>query len=148
MSSDAPFAPETSLRSSLISAVEASLADFASFDTLRRELDAINMYGKLHLLAIGKSAAPMASVAVETLRTKGITFDGYLLTKYGYAISPIPGLITLEAGHPLPDANSLKHSATILAWLQQLPARHGNPQQSGKAFPLFRPPMHSASHCG
>ncbi len=107
----------------VIAAVEASLADFASFPQLRSGLDAINMYGKLHLLAIGKSAAPMASVAVETLRTKGITFDGYLLTKYGYAISPIPGLITLEAGHPLPDANSLKHSATILAWLQQLPAR-------------------------
>lgn len=123
MSGDLHSATAAELKDQLISAVEASLQCFSSFPVLRQEIASLGQQGKIHLLAIGKSAVSMAIIAMEELSARELSCDGYLLTKYGYAQSAISGLITLEAGHPLPDANSLKHSTTILTWLEQLPSQ-------------------------
>lgn len=114
---------ECGAKERMVNALEAALIDFGSFPRLRHHLSALPLSPHVHLLAIGKSASSMARIAREVLCERGITCEGFILTKYGYAPESIGALITLEAGHPLPDANSLWHSTVILNWLQQLPRR-------------------------
>ncbi|MDD2230295.1 MAG: DUF4147 domain-containing protein, partial [Candidatus Cloacimonetes bacterium] len=76
---------------------------------------------KVSVLAIGKSAQLMAKAATEVLEYKHIAYSGYLLTKYGLAQGTMLGLTICEAKHPIPDANSLKHSKKIISWLAELP---------------------------
>lgn len=63
--------------------------------------------GKVYLLSFGKAACAMTKAAVDVL---GDTIEeGVLVTKYGYA-EDCPGWINIkaiEAGHPVPDENSL-----------------------------------------
>lgn len=80
-------------------------------------------FGKqVRVLAIGKAAWKMASLCGKYLNDQGLGCDGFVLTKYGHSHGLIPGLKILEAGHPLPDDNSLKHSTAIVKWLKNLPA--------------------------
>jgi len=63
--------------------------------------------GKIYLLAFGKAACSMARAVVDTLGER--LEEGVVITKYGYA-GNCPGLKKLkviEAGHPVPDENSL-----------------------------------------
>jgi hydroxypyruvate reductase len=62
--------------------------------------------GDIYLAAIGKAAWTMARVAKDELG-KGIK-KGIVITKYGHAEKPIPGLEIIEAGHPLSDENTLR----------------------------------------
>lgn len=104
----------------LIQALEESIAEYAEFPLLQKELSSIPLKGRVHLLAIGKSAYPMALIAQDILQNRNLDYDGYLLTKYGHAGVGLKNMNVLEAGHPLPDQNSLKHSGEILTWLQRL----------------------------
>lgn len=61
--------------------------------------------GKLVAVAIGKAAWQMASTASEIL---GDSIDrGIVITKYGHSKGAIHGFEIMEAGHPVPDSNSL-----------------------------------------
>jgi len=113
---------DTYPRPQLQAAVVTALREFASFPVLQKHLAHIRYSSQVHLLAIGKSAYPMAKAAVEELTTRNLPCEGYLLTKYGHAPSALPGITMLEAGHPVPDANSFRHTAGILSWLETLPA--------------------------
>ncbi len=106
----------------ILSALEHSLEAYSAFPQLRNLLTHERFSPNVNLLAIGKSAYAMAQAACAVLTSQGKEYDGYLLTKYDYAPNPIPNLISCEAGHPLPDANSIKHSRDILGWLSSLPA--------------------------
>ena len=63
--------------------------------------------GKVYLLALGKAACAMSRAVADLLgeRIKG----GVIVTKYSYAENcpDIPNIRVIEAGHPLPDENSL-----------------------------------------
>ncbi|WP_297435887.1 glycerate kinase [Thermococcus sp.] len=63
--------------------------------------------GDVYLLAFGKAACSMAKAIVDLLG--GRIEEGVIITKYGYAEDcPKPGrLKVIEAGHPVPDENSL-----------------------------------------
>ena len=63
--------------------------------------------GRIYLLAFGKAACAMARAAVDVLGAA--VHKGVVLTKYGYAENcPRMGRIkVIEAGHPVPDGNSL-----------------------------------------
>ena len=69
----------------------------------------------LWVLGAGKAAAPMGR-AVEKILGKHIS-GGVLVTKYGHGF-PLKSLDTVEAGHPLPDANSLAAGERILAFVK------------------------------
>jgi len=103
--------------------VETALREFASFPVLLKHLAHIRFTSQVHLLAIGKSAYLMAQAAQDELTARNLSCEGYLLTKYGHAPGVLPGITILEAGHPVPDANSFRHTASILAWLESLPAK-------------------------
>ena len=60
--------------------------------------------GRLLVIAVGKAAWQMASAAYQKLGSQ-IT-RGLVITKYGHSRGKIPRFWILEAGHPVPDANS------------------------------------------
>lgn len=67
--------------------------------------------GRCILVAIGKAAWQMAKAAVDTL---GRVDGGIVITKYGHSMGDIPGLLCLEAGHPVPDDNSFSAAKKAL----------------------------------
>ncbi|WP_457742359.1 glycerate kinase type-2 family protein [Thermococcus sp.] len=65
-------------------------------------------WDRVHVLAIGKAACGMAKAALETI-PREVLGEVLIVTKYGYAEN-CPNqeeLKILEAGHPIPDENSL-----------------------------------------
>lgn len=69
------------------------------------------------VVAIGKAAAAMAQGALAALGDAVTT--GLVITKYGHLFAPAwpPGFTCLEAGHPLPDENSLAAGGRLLRFL-------------------------------
>ncbi|NJE07711.1 glycerate kinase [Thermococcus sp. M39] len=61
--------------------------------------------GKIYVLAFGKAACSMAKAVEEILRDK--LEEGVAVTKYSYAL-PLKKIKVIEAGHPIPDENSMK----------------------------------------
>lgn len=61
--------------------------------------------GKIYVLAFGKAACPMAKAVEEILGEK--IAKGIAITKYGYSL-PLERVKVIEAGHPIPDENSVK----------------------------------------
>jgi glycerate 2-kinase len=72
----------------------------------------LGAYRKVWVLGAGKAAAPMG-LAIEKILGRFLT-GGFLVTKYGHAM-PLKKLQVMEAGHPLPDANSLASAAQIIS---------------------------------
>jgi len=83
----------------------------------RVPLDAI---AGVHVLAVGKAAAPMATAAAEALG--GRLAGGLIVTKRGHA-SGTEALPVIEAGHPTPDARSLEAGAAAHALAARLGER-------------------------
>ena len=60
--------------------------------------------GRIVLVAVGKAAWQMARAAADAL---GERIDcGIVITKYDHVMGTIPRVTCMEAGHPVPDANS------------------------------------------
>lgn len=83
-------------------AITAALPDNA----VKKALEGENFSGgKLLLVAIGKAAWTMAEAACQIL-TDQIN-DGVVITKYDHSKGELPHVRIYEAGHPVPDANSI-----------------------------------------
>ena len=69
--------------------------------------ESLPLEGKIYLLAFGKAACSMARAVVEILGER--IKEGVIVTKYGYAENcpRLKKLKIIEAGHPVPDENSL-----------------------------------------
>ncbi len=78
-------------------------------------------FDRIFLIGAGKAAVPMAA-AVEKIVAARLT-GGIVVTKYGHAQSPLRRLQTIEAGHPIPDAEGIRAAHAIAGLLQQLNAR-------------------------
>ena len=77
--------------------------------------------GRVWAVAIGKAAAAMANGASAVLGDR--MERALLITKRGHAGGPWPaGWEVIEAGHPLPDADSLRAGHILLQWLATAPA--------------------------
>ena len=100
--------------------IEAALR---SADPVRNVTDALKRQhysGSLTVVAAGKAACTMAKAAYDVLGDQIET--GFALTKYGHAIN-VPDVFTVrEAGHPLPDENSVRGTEEILTITDQLTA--------------------------
>jgi len=105
----------------LCTCIESALDELCHLALLKELLNGIHFEHAPSILAIGKSAYLMAQVCCQVLLERSFRPQGFLLTKYGMAGEAIPGLVSLEAGHPTPDANSINHSQMIMDWLQALP---------------------------
>ena len=62
--------------------------------------------GRIRLLAVGKAAWQMAKAANDVLGKRIET--GLVLTKYGHGKGPIANYKIMEAGHPVPDENTIR----------------------------------------
>ncbi|WP_371055310.1 DUF4147 domain-containing protein [Rhodosalinus sp. K401] len=62
------------------------------------------------ILAVGKAAVEMARAALDRYGA----VPALAVTKHGHG-QPVPGLDVIEAGHPVPDATSLKGGAALIA---------------------------------
>lgn len=96
-------------------AIRAVLPD----EAVRRALTDVQFPGRVFLVAAGKAAWQMASVARETLPALA---GGVVVTKYGHVKGEIDGVACYEGGHPVPDENGLRGTAAALALTQDLRA--------------------------
>ena len=90
------------------SAIEAVLPDRA----VRRALSGLSFPGRVFLISVGKAAWRMARAALEALERQ--PDGGVVISKYGHIPEPLPGLACFEAGHPVPDENSVRAARAAL----------------------------------
>jgi len=74
--------------------------------------------GNVVLVAIGKAAWRMAAAAKEVLGDR--ISRGVVITKYQHSLGKIKGLEVYEAGHPVPDENTLKATEIALELVKNL----------------------------
>lgn len=99
-------------------AIRASLPDRAVRDALA---DWTPPAGRTLLLAVGKAAWRMAQAAQQALG--GLIDGGLVVTKYEHSEGALPGLEIIEAGHPVPDDNSVRAAQHALALTENLTDR-------------------------
>jgi len=78
----------------------------------------LSRYDRVRVIGFGKGSAPMAQ-AVHSLLADKIT-DGLVIVKYGHTLpadTSIAPIELAEAGHPIPDANSVTHTRRLVALL-------------------------------
>ena len=99
--------------------IDAVLPESAVKEALQREDFAAlrKKGGRIVVTAIGKGAWRMAMAAADILGP-GIT--GAAVTKYEHSMGDIPGLEIFEAGHPVPDENTIKGTEALLRHVRGL----------------------------
>lgn len=100
--------------------------------------------GKRLLVAIGKASWRMARAAFDVLG--GEVDGGVVVTKYGHAQGSIGDLEIVEAGHPVPDDNSIAAAERVLVATKDLSADDEIVfLVSGGASALFEKPLEGVS---
>ena len=85
---------------------------------VRRALLGKQFPGRVFLIAVGKAAPRMAQAALSALSVP--VTEGIVISKYGHFDSPIEGLRCFEAGHPVPDENSVLAAEAALRLTEDL----------------------------
>ena len=101
-----------SLRAQGEQIVRGALRAVLPDEAVRRALKDARFPGRVFLVAAGKVAWQMASVAREALPAIA---GGVVVTKYGHVKGEIDGVACYEGGHPVPDENSLRGTRAALA---------------------------------
>ena len=81
-------------------------------DAVARALAGQTFSGRVILVAAGKAAWQMAKAASDCLGSR--ISNGIVITKYGHVPAALPGILCLEAGHPVPDENSFRGTEAAL----------------------------------
>ena len=99
----------------ILNALRSAMPD----EAVKRALKSLpDVSGSLYLVAIGKAAWQMAHAAYDAL--KGSLRGGIVITKYGHVRKEIPGLLCMEASHPVPDENSYKATEMAIELVSDL----------------------------
>lgn len=85
---------------------------------VRRALLGKSFPGRVFLIAAGKAAPRMAQAALSVLSVP--VESGIVISKYGHFEGPIEGLQCFEAGHPVPDENSVTAGEAALKLTEDL----------------------------
>ena len=97
-------------------AIDAAMPDAAVRRALAAHCDFLNATGRLILVAVGKAAWTMARAAWGEARFDG----GVIVTARGCAHGPVGDLPIIEAGHPIPDKQSILGAETALECVRGL----------------------------
>lgn len=99
--------------------INAAVAEAHPKKAIRRAIGELRLYGgRLRVLAIGKAAWSMAEAVLEVL---GDRIDcGLVITKYGHSKGKLSHFTIMEAGHPVPDENSVRAADAAIAMVQGL----------------------------
>lgn len=120
--------------------IDGSIRECLPDEAVKRSVRTIpKARGKRALIAVGKAAWRMAKAAIEA----GVTCDeGAVITKYGHVGGELPGIRCFEAGHPVPDGNTLRATRYAMSLVSSL----GKEDQalfllSGGGSSLFEEPL-------
>ncbi|NDL68798.1 glycerate kinase type-2 family protein [Anaerotalea alkaliphila] len=98
--------------------IQASIRDVLPEAAVVKALEQKRLTGRIHVVSIGKAAWTMAKAAKTTLGSQ--IEKGLVVTKYDHSQGPIEGFEILEAGHPIPDGNSVRGAEKALAMARSL----------------------------
>ncbi len=87
-------------------AVKAVLPD----EAVVRALEDAHLAGSVYIVSVGKAAYRMAEAASKNIAYK----KGIVITKYGHVKGELADIECFEAGHPVPDENSVKATEKVL----------------------------------
>jgi glycerate 2-kinase len=107
-------------RALLLDLYRQGLAAVHGRAAVRDWLTARGTPGPFHLIALGKAAAAMTAGALDAAGAD--LQSGLVVTRYDYLDEPVyrdPRLLCLEAGHPLPDAQSLAAGNALQLFLER-----------------------------
>ena len=104
------------LRTDAEAIVRAAIEAVKPDEAVRRLLSDHMPRGRIYLVAVGKAAWRMAKTACELTDVE----DGVVITKYDHVEHSLPGLRCFEAGHPVPDENSVLATQAALEMTEHL----------------------------
>lgn len=110
-------------RALLLKLMQRGLAAVNGRNCVHTALQSLTLPDKLYLVAVGKAADAMAAGAIDALGAR--LRAGLVITRYGYQDTPVyrdPRLLSLEAGHPVPDEQSLAAGRALSLFLERVPA--------------------------
>lgn len=108
------------LRADAQAVVQAAISAVLPEQAVSHALAGKRFPGRVFLVALGKAAYRMAAAALDVLPVP--VTDGLVISKYGHLGDPLPGLCFIEAGHPVPDENSVKAAEEALRMTEDLRA--------------------------
>ncbi|TYB88910.1 MAG: glycerate kinase [Kosmotoga sp.] len=85
---------------------------------VKEKLLELDFNENIFLVAVGKASWRMAKSAVEVLGDK--VTKGVVITKYGHSEGQIKNIDIYEAGHPVPDENTIKATKHMLKELKKI----------------------------
>ncbi|MBO7359144.1 MAG: DUF4147 domain-containing protein [Clostridia bacterium] len=117
-------------------AINANIPDKKTADALSE----MEFPGRVLVLSVGKAAFPMARAASEMLKDR--LSRGIVISKYGHIPHPLPRMECFEAGHPVPDENTLAATRAALEMTKDLgPSDTVLMLLSGGGSSLFEDPL-------
>ena len=134
----------STLRDDAMSIIHESIKAVLPDAAVARALNNKEITTDVVLVAIGKASWNMAKAAKETLGSK--VKRGIVITKYHHSGGPIESCDIIEAGHPLPDKNSVLGATKVLEMVSRLtPDDHVVFLISGGGSSLFEKPLDGVS---
>ncbi len=129
-----------SIREDALVIIQESIKAVLPETAVIKALEKKNFSGNVVVIAIGKAAWNMANATKEKLNEK--ISKGIVVTKYDHSKGPIEGFEIIEAGHPIPDENSVLGATKALELVRSL--RDGDNViflVSGGGSAIFEKPM-------
>lgn len=106
------------VRNDAFAIIEESIQAVLPESAVIKALEKKEFTGNVVVIAIGKAAWNMANATKMTLGDK--VGSGIIVTKYGHSKGPIEGFEIIEAGHPIPDENSVRGATRSLELVSNL----------------------------
>lgn len=121
---------------------DSAVASVSAARVMPRTLP-IPQHGRLAVIAVGKAAAAMAEIALDRMPKPMATL---VVSRHGHMVGKLvgrPGVELIEAGHPYPDANSIRAAEQALEIAESLEAQdHLLVLLSGGGSALLAAPTH------
>jgi hydroxypyruvate reductase len=120
--------------------IDESIKAVLPEEAVIRALEKKTFDGSIVVISIGKAAWNMAKATKDALGAK--VTKGLVITKYKHSKGPIEGFEIVEAGHPIPDENSIRGASLALEMVSDLSENdHVVFLISGGGSALFEKPM-------
>lgn len=97
--------------------IRKTIEDVLPGRAVRNALEGLELQGRVFVLAVGKAARVMAEAAADVLGAR--MENGLVVTKYGHAKGALPGFLVMEAGHPVPDENSVRAGEAAVRFVRE-----------------------------
>lgn len=101
--------------------IKKTIEDVMPQKAVFEQLAKLKLVGRVFVISIGKAAWTMAAAASEMLKDQ--IKAGIVVTKYHHVMGELPGFEMIEAGHPIPDKNSVLGAERAIALLKKVKAQ-------------------------